>query len=170
LSNFLSSNPRNKLERQLALAECYELMDKAIFIHDRAVMNFPLQQFLDENEQHPFYNDELANPLAATTASGWSSPQTEQVLSFQQLQQSAGSDATQEDEPNLRPNNLSNAFERLTDQQRKHCNQINSGNKLSVLGGDYLFSFGIVRLAEEVRDTLVSDSYSGESGRPKRLK
>lgn len=135
-------------------------MDKAIFIHDRAVMNFPLEQFLNENEQHPFYNDELANPMATNKATNWSNPQSENVHTFQQLQQTNGCDSSVGNDRGSRPkNNLNNAFERLTDQQRKHCDQINSGNKLSVLGGDYLFSFGIVRLAEEVRDTLVRHKF-----------
>ena len=124
------------MEQQLALAECYELLDKAIYIHDQAVMNFPLKQFLDENERHPFYNDELRNPLSASQT----------VLRFEQN--------GEEHRPPTQPNF---AFELLSESQMKHCDQINSGNKLSVLGGDYLFSFGITRLASQVRDSWVFD-------------
>src|SRR5690606_28310634 len=59
-----------RMQKQIVLAECYEILDKAIYIHERAVMNFPMQKFMDENESHPYYNDELRNPsLAAAAAS-----------------------------------------------------------------------------------------------------
>lgn len=160
MRNFLCNLKRNKLERQLALAECFELLDKAIYIHDQAVMNFPLKQFLDENEQHPFYNDELRHPASNGDKFVDRNGQTEKVLTFkQQSTQDGGGGGDDEIEMNSRQSTSQPnfAFQLLNEQQMKHCDQINSGNKLSVLGGDYLFSFGITRLASNVRDSWVFD-------------
>ncbi|XP_074600740.1 uncharacterized protein LOC141854815 [Brevipalpus obovatus] len=73
-------------EKQKIFAECCEMIDKAMYIHHHAIIDFPMD----------FKNVSLMNAK-------------------------------------------------------------NSGNKLAVLGGDYLFSFSIMRLASLVRQTNVFD-------------
>ncbi|XP_015787794.1 decaprenyl-diphosphate synthase subunit 2 [Tetranychus urticae] len=73
-------------EKQKIFAECYEMIDKAMYIHHKSIINLPLE-----------------------------------------------SDDT------------------------RTLNILNNGNKLAVLGGDYLFSFGIIRLASLVRRANVFD-------------
>ncbi|RWS23716.1 geranylgeranyl pyrophosphate synthase/polyprenyl synthetase-like protein, partial [Leptotrombidium deliense] len=73
-------------DKQKVLAECYEMIDKAMFIHHKSIINIP-------------------------------------------------------------PNN----------DNDKHLDILNSGNKLAVLGGDYLFSYGIIRLASLVKRASVFD-------------
>lgn len=91
LAKSLQSVPSNNItpeiwKKQKIFAECYEMIDKAMYLHHHAIIDIPT-----ENET-----------LQTTNAK-------------------------------------------------------NKGNKLAVLGGDYLFSYAIVRLSREVRPATVFD-------------
>lgn len=101
-----------KFSRQLSFAESFEMLDKAIYIHQYAVMNFPLDKLNELNDQ-------------STSSTG------------------------------TKVSNIS--FESMNKRQRAICNEINNCNKLSILSGDYLFSFSIINIANRVKKANAFD-------------
>lgn len=85
----------NIWEKQKIFAECYEMIDKAMYIHHQSIINIPVKSSSESNVIDGTIN------------------KTNTIL--------------------------------------------NNGNKLAVLGGDYLFSFGIIRLASVVKRANVFD-------------
>ena len=94
-----------KFYKQIKFAESFEMLDKAIYIHQYAVMNFPLNKLSELSE---------------------ASPSTTKV------------------------SNINLNFESMNREQKAICNEINNCNKLSILSGDYLFSFSIINIANQV--------------------
>lgn len=103
----------SKLSKQLSFAESFELFDKAIYVHQHAVMNFPLDKL---------------NEL---------------------------SDDSQNNKKTKK--NLSLNFESMNKQQKDICNEVNNCNKLSILSGDYLFSYSIINIANKVNKANAFD-------------
>lgn len=109
-----------KFAQQISFAESFEMLDKAIYIHQYAVMNFPLNQL-----------DELSDRRPAANL-------------FELAKQSADLDGK------TKVSNINLNFESMNKQQKALCNEINNCNKLSILSGDYLFSFSIINIANRV--------------------
>lgn len=101
-----------KFAKQISFAESFEMLDKAIYIHQYAVMNFPLNKL-----------QQLENQTTSKT----------------------------------KVSNLTLNFESMNKLQREICNEINNCNKLSILSGDYLFSFSIINIANRVNKANAFD-------------
>lgn len=114
-----------KFSQQVSFAESFEMLDKAIYIHQYAVMNFPLNQLNELSDQRPAAN------------------------LFELAKRSAANGATDSD-GKTKVSNISLNFESMNKQQKAICNEINNCNKLSILSGDYLFSFSIINIANRV--------------------
>ena len=109
-----------KFAQQISFAESFEMLDKAIYIHQYAVMNFPLNQL-----------NELADV------------QRPEGSLFELARRSQNDGQT-------KVSNVSLSFESMNKRQKAICNEINNCNKLSILSGDYLFSFSIINIANRV--------------------
>ena len=122
-----------KFSQQISFAESFEMLDKAIYIHQYAVMNFPLNQL-----------NELADQATPTNLFELAKRSQESVE-----EKTEGKTDGQKN-GKTKVSNIWLNFESMNKQQKAVCNEINNCNKLSILSGDYLFSFSIINIANRV--------------------